>query len=77
MVLENSKLLQNDRSSRSYLAPQEPLWKHFISEVIPEKLIFTPFGRRQKNNFKQEQQLGFEPIRTRARDLRSQSWSAH
>ena len=46
MVLENSKLLQNDRSSHSSLAPQVPLWKHFISEVIPEKLIFTFFGRR-------------------------------
>ena len=46
MVLESSKLLQNDRFSHSSLAPQEPLWKHFVSEVIPEKLIFTPFGRR-------------------------------
>ena len=46
MVLESSKLLQNDRFSHSSLAPQEPLWKHFVSEVIPEKLIFAPFGRR-------------------------------
>ena len=34
MVLESSKLLQNDRFSHSSLAPQEPLWKHFVSEVI-------------------------------------------
>ena len=40
------KIGQNDRSSHSSLAPHAPLWKHFTSEVIPEKLIFTPFGRR-------------------------------
>ena len=46
--LENSesRIGQNDRSSHSSLAPHVPLWKHFISEVIPEILIFTPFGRR-------------------------------
>ena len=40
------KIGQNDRSSHSSLAPHAPLWKHFTSEVIPEKLIFTTFGRR-------------------------------
>ena len=40
------KIGQNDRSSHSSLAPHAPLWKHFTFEVIPEKLIFSPFGRR-------------------------------
>ena len=40
------KIGQNDCFFHSSLAPHAPLWKHFTSEVIPEKLIFTPFGRR-------------------------------
>ena len=40
------KIGQNDCFFHSSLAPHAPLWKHFTSEVIPEKLIFIPFGRR-------------------------------
>ena len=38
--IERSGFLQNDRLSKTFLAPQEPNWKPLASRVIFKKLVF-------------------------------------
>ena len=58
--LETSGLLQNDCLLKTFLAPQEHIWRCFTFEAIPENRDFAIGKRRQNNNFAVEI---FRPIR--------------